>query len=183
MYQGTATQATYSVNDEEFAGELVELEPFIEKLLRKQFGEHPHLEDVVRDTTHKAWKFRHKYEGRAKLSTWLIKIAVNTHFDFIKALNKKPVICYGGGVPDPVDPYDYLSFEEDTEGILDKLGEQIREHKPEYSDVFMYRRQGLTYQEIADELGTTKTLVRSRIYRMLVWCREKKFPEQLMHKL
>jgi len=180
MYQGTATQATYS--DKEFGNALAELKPFIRNLLKKQFEEHSQLEDVVQNTIHKAWKSRHQYEGRAKLSTWVMRIAVNTHLDFIRDSNKKPVLCYGG-VPDPVDPHDYLSFEEDTGGILDKLGEQIREHKPEYSDVFRYRRQGLTYQEIADELGLKRTQVRGQVRRMLVWCRKETLLERFKYTL
>lgn len=45
---------------------------------------HDDADDVLQDTLVKAWTNLDKYEGKAKFSTWLYRIAVNEAIDFLR---------------------------------------------------------------------------------------------------
>lgn len=55
--------------------------------------DHQHTEDVLQNTFIKAFQNLDRFEGRASLSTWVSKIAINESLRFLKTWNKLPVIA------------------------------------------------------------------------------------------
>ncbi len=85
---------------------------------RRMLGDQAEAEDVAQDTFMRAWKAAKRWEpGRAKVSTWLHRIAMNQCLD---RLRKKK--------PEPLDPdFDGPSGDPDPEAQLQQreLGERI----------------------------------------------------------
>jgi RNA polymerase sigma-70 factor (ECF subfamily) len=62
---------------------------------RWRLGSKSEAEDAVQETLLRAWRGFGRFEGRAKLRSWLYRIATNVCFDILQARNR----C-----PHPVDP-------------------------------------------------------------------------------
>ncbi len=53
---------------------------------------HEDADDVLQNTLLKAWSNLHTYEGKARLSTWLYRIAVNESLDFLRRQQHRPQV-------------------------------------------------------------------------------------------
>ncbi|WP_109620197.1 RNA polymerase sigma factor [Sediminitomix flava] len=58
-------------------------------LCRKMVITHEDADDLTQDTFVKAWKSLDRFEGKAKLFTWLYRIAVNVCLDFLEKKKKR----------------------------------------------------------------------------------------------
>jgi len=47
----------------------------------RMLGSFDEAEDLVQETMLRAWRYRHTYQGRASVRTWLYRVATNTCFD------------------------------------------------------------------------------------------------------
>lgn len=64
---------------------------YIYNVLKKRFikAKHEDLEDVVQEALINACRFKHKWQGKSSIKTWLVKIAMNIYYDtFRKAYSK-----------------------------------------------------------------------------------------------
>jgi RNA polymerase sigma-70 factor, ECF subfamily len=74
----------------------------------RMLGSFEEAEDMVQETFLRAWKARHKFEGRSSFRTWLYAIATNA---CLNALQRSPRRILVPDVP-PTDPSRRLSREE-----------------------------------------------------------------------
>lgn len=132
-------------------------------LARRMLGDQSEAEDVAQETFLRAWKAADTWEpGRAKLSTWLHRIALNLCLD---RLRKKR--------PDPLDPdYDPVSDDPDPEEKLEQVQRASRieraiQRLPERqrAAIVLTHSQGLTNPEAADVLGISVEAVESLLSR------------------
>ena len=118
-------------------------------------------QDAAQDTFFTAWRAIGRYRGDAKLSTWLYRIATNRCLKELKRRERPtdplPDLPSTAGTPE--EHYEAVAHVADVAGALARL--------PADQRVAMLLRdvEGLAYGDIAEVLGVSMTVVKSRIYR------------------
>lgn len=117
--------------------------------------------EIVQEVFAKAYAVRSTYRPDAKVSVWLWRIAFHAAIDSQrKQTNEARLIAVQ--IDDPVDPErtatDFMSRER-LQRCLTLLSERER------TTVELFAFQGLSYAEIARELGQTLSSIRSTLYR------------------
>lgn len=118
-------------------------------------------EDLTSETFLRAIQKINTYDDRVKPSTWLCTIGPNLYCNHLKKESRRTdlerVI-----LSDPDSPEDVLIRKENIRLIV-QIVEELEEPKQQ---VFLLRRQGLNYREIADIMGKTETWARVTYYRI-----------------
>jgi RNA polymerase sigma-70 factor, ECF subfamily len=136
-------------------------------------------EDVVQDTFLKAWQNLQRFEERARFSTWLTRIALNTALMKLRSLRLTPVsldsdadenVTWGDKVadwkPNPEELYSQTELRE----ILQRA---LRTLPHGYRVVFLLRDvEGVSLAETAEMLGLTVPNVKARLFRARLKLRE-----------
>jgi RNA polymerase sigma-70 factor, ECF subfamily len=130
-------------------------------------------DDVVQDAMLKVWRYIHRFEGRAALSTWVHRIVVNTAVDHLRARRRGPV---GSGPAtdssDDQEPHIPEGVSDETpEDLLARAetGAWVREGMAHLSlvhrEVLALRElQGESYQSIAEIARCPVGTVMSRLH-------------------
>ena len=118
-------------------------------------------EDLTSETFLRAIQKIDTYDDRIKASTWLCTIGRNLYRNELKRESRRTdlekVI-----VSDPDSPEDALIRKEKIR-LLVKAVEELEESKRQ---VFLLRRQGMSFREIADALGKTENWARVSYFRI-----------------
>lgn len=135
--------------------------------------------DLTQDTLVRLVENLHKYDGRAKLSTWVIRIAMNACISYLR---KKKVRQSGdGGEPgafgsaaggDVREPATYRRGEQSSPGSVERdelraaLDQALMNLDPDMRSVLVLRdMQGLEYEQLATVLEIPIGTVKSRLFR------------------
>lgn len=128
--------------------------------------------DAVQDSFIKAFKALGRFEGRAKFSTWLMRIVTNTCLDRMRSKAADATVPLSDEMamvmPEssqpmrraarPEEAMEYGELNAALAGALQKLSSEHR-------TVFvLHADQELTYREIAEVLGISEGTVMSRLY-------------------
>jgi RNA polymerase sigma-70 factor, ECF subfamily len=153
-------------------------------LAYRYLGNAAEAEDLAQEAFLRVFRFRARYEPRAKFSTWLHRIVVNVCLNTIRARKSRPLAPRGGGldgdaaVPERADhdaphPGARLEQQEMAEHVkraVDSLPESQR------LAILMNKYQDMSYQEIGDAMGLTTMAVKSLLTRARVNIRNKLTP-------
>lgn len=137
-------------------------------------------EGVVQDTFLRLIEHLDRFEGRAKLGTWLYRVAYNASMDRLR--QRRPLLPLNNEIDDetasPVPliltdwrhvPEQYLT-EEEIHAQLDKaiaaLSEKLR------AAFLLYEVEGLSVEESADVLGISVSATKVRLHRARLALRE-----------
>lgn len=118
-------------------------------------------EDIAQETFLKMYRTLEGFKARAKFSSWLYRITVNTTYDHLRKNKRKTTsldeIDYAaiGDIKNRED----LVAKEALQGALDKIPFDFR------SALTLKEIEGLSYQEIAEALKISIGTVESRIFR------------------
>jgi RNA polymerase sigma-70 factor (ECF subfamily) len=136
-------------------------------------------EEAARDATQeaflKAYRALARFEGRARFTTWLHRLAMNHCLDLRRRERPEPHLEWAeggpaeaeaseaaaGGAEGPVAPLAALERKELRERVaaaVDRLGDAARE------TLLLREVEGLSYAEIAQALGIPKGTVMSRLH-------------------
>jgi RNA polymerase sigma-70 factor, ECF subfamily len=99
------------------------------------------------------------FDGRAQLTTWTYRIAVNAALDEVRRRTRRPVVLADTGEPDPDDSIDAVAGRLDADAALRQLSPDHR------AAVVLRDVCGLDYAEIGEVLRLPAGTVRSRIAR------------------
>jgi RNA polymerase sigma-70 factor (ECF subfamily) len=136
-------------------------------------------EDLVSDAFAKAWKALDQFQPGTNMRAWLYRILTNAYINTYRKKHREPekvsVDAYdkvedfhlynrlsssaGGVSPDPVKTVVDRLTDLDFRKALDNLPEEYRRA------VVLYDLQGLSYEEVAESLGSPVGTVRSRLSR------------------
>lgn len=130
-------------------------------------------EDLSQETFIKAYRALSSYDRRRKFSSWLFKIAHNATIDHLRRSRIETEPLERGGpeqtserpqLEDPASPSPLAAAESaDLGRDLERAMATLR---TEYREVIELRlKQGLSYQEIAEIMGTPMGTVKTNIHR------------------
>jgi len=131
-------------------------------------------EDAVQDTFFRAWVALPSFEGRAKLSSWLTRIAINSALMIIRKRRGRqempfefqPILeddslCFD--IRDnALNPEQFCDQKQRSHAILhaiDRLDPKLR------TPIRIWVSQELSMKEIAESLGVTVASVKARLHR------------------
>lgn len=130
-------------------------------------------DEIVQDVFFRAYRARETYTPQSKLSTWLWQIARNACLDELRKSSRSQEIPGGERVPDGV------SWEETLEAPIADAEAQLLEHAdqtrleralsvlpaPQREALLLRTTSELSYDEIAQVLGTSVSAVKSLLFR------------------
>ncbi|MEW6585861.1 MAG: sigma-70 family RNA polymerase sigma factor [Nitrospirota bacterium] len=137
-------------------------------------GDYNEASEIVQDAFISAYKNIRKFREKAKFSTWLYTIVVNTSRNHLRQLNIRrsreglslddPISAREGNDPvsDSPSAFDKLEQKEMRQMVrqcMDTLGSEFREV------VVLRDISGFSYEEISDILKIPQGTVKSRIFR------------------
>lgn len=133
-------------------------------------GDRGEAEDATQETFLRAWRALDRFDGRAKLSTWLYRICVNVSLNTIRRRRRAPSADLDDprvpepsadptqGRSDPVAALERDEVERRLAQALDRLSPTLR------SAVVLVLLQGLPHKEAAEVLGCPEGTVAWRIH-------------------
>jgi RNA polymerase sigma-70 factor, ECF subfamily len=167
---------------DEFARLVLATSAQIYRLGMKMLNDPQDAEDVLQETYLKALKALPAFEGRASLTTWLYRIAVNEALMLIRrrkpeaAIEEEPDAEEDGELSAPVQIADFSHMPEQEFLSAESrrfLNSAIQELSPGLRAVFVLRDvQGLSIKETAEALNLTETNVKIRLLRARLKLRE-----------
>jgi RNA polymerase sigma-70 factor (ECF subfamily) len=152
------------------------------RLALRMVGSPEEAEDIVQETFLNAFRTIDAFEGRARLSTWLYRIAYNTA---LMRLRKKQPLYVSIDPPTandeeevtPVQLFDWCCLPEDdfqSSEARNELERAIAELPETLRAVFVLRElEGLSTEETAQVLNVSVSNVKVRLHRARLWLRER----------
>ena len=145
-------------NNQELATEMPGLKNFARRLTRNNHD----AEDLLQYTLLRAIEKKHLFQENTDLFKWTSKIMYN---QFVSDYRRKAKYAT------KFDPENYLETEsidppQDNQAELNAVKETMKDLSQEHQEIlFMICVQGLSYQEVADNLKIAIGTVRSRLSR------------------
>lgn len=136
-------------------------------LVRKLIGDHQDTDDIVQETFIKAFTRLHQFDVRQPFFPWLYRIAVNNTINFQKQkavrdrepLDEKTISNDQSGDPNPLQQVMQDELQQLVAAAIEQLPADQRM-------VFLLRTgEGLSYQEISEQLDISIGTVMSRLSR------------------
>lgn len=133
-----------------------------------------HQEDaleIAQETFLSAWRGLKFFRGNATFSTWLYRLTTNAAIDYLRR-QKRQQALEGASLDDeesylePLDPTPTPHQALEQKELSTQLQEGLMELSDQHRQVLLLRElQGLSYEEIAEELELDLGTVKSRIAR------------------
>lgn len=142
-----------------FAALLRESAPTLERLAVRLVGDRHDAEDIAQDTALRAWRKLPGFKGESRFRTWVCRILVRRALDFLR--RRRPTEEVREQLPAAVrDPHAEAAAQE----LDDAIRRAIEDLPPVQRATLLLRAdQGLSYEEIAYVLGTTRNAVRMNL--------------------
>jgi RNA polymerase sigma-70 factor (ECF subfamily) len=143
-------------------------------LAYRTLGREEDARDVVQEAFLRAYRGLRGFKGEAKFSSWLYRITLNLCRDWIRRERRAPVVQPPEGT-DAVDLADtqaapaesveeLVSRRELSRAVARAMAELPEEQR---TAILLKEYHGLTFQEIADQLGCPLSTVKTRLYQGL----------------
>jgi RNA polymerase sigma factor (sigma-70 family) len=124
-------------------------------------------EDLVQSVFLRILKYRARFSGDGKFTTWMYHIAHNVHTDHYKKNNTQANTDRISTVePKNCDTAEKLFLKSETVQLIEKALRRLSKDKREI--LVLSRYQGLRYREISEILGCSEGAVKVRIFRAIM---------------
>jgi len=137
---------------------------FVFKILKNE----AEADDIVQEVFVKIWESRHKLEDYKLLNSYIFTIAYNNSIDLIrKRINNKKYLehlknsAVVNVAPTVISQIEFNELNNQAEKLIANLPER---QKQVY---VLHREEGLTYPEIAEQLGISKNTVENHMVKAL----------------
>ena len=147
--------------EKQFERHLTENELLIHKVCRLYASYKVDRQDLFQEIVIQLWKAFPKFNGHAKFSTWLYRVAINTAITGLRKQKNFMVSYEPATLPQFVD--DNTGLEEEQLKELHKAIEQL--NQVEKAIVMLYM-EDKTYEEMEDILGITQGNLRVKMNRI-----------------
>jgi RNA polymerase sigma-70 factor (ECF subfamily) len=123
--------------------------------VRRMLGNHEDANDVVQNCFVKVYRNIHRFEGKAKLYTWIYRIATNEALTFLKKKQRRQVLELDdeeGGYPNQLVAGSHLAGED----IQKRLQKAMNTLPEKQLLVFSLRYfEDMSYSDMSEVLGTS----------------------------
>jgi len=136
----------------------------------RNLGVYNDAEDLAQDTFLRLFKYRKRYQPKAKFTTFLFMIARQVRIDMLRKLKRREDLSEQfreKAEADEVERRERREPETDVDALLQSLPDAMREV------VVLNIYQGLRYKEISQVLGVPVGTVKSRMFHALRNMRER----------
>ena len=129
----------------------------------RTLGNRADAEDVAQDTFVRAWRNARRWQpGRARLTTWLHRIALNLCLDRLARRRDAPL----DGIPEPVDPAPSAVALLERRALGDRVSRELAALPPQQRvAIALCHYQGLGNIEAAEVLGVSVEALESLLAR------------------
>ena len=131
----------------------------LHKLCRLYRDSREDREDLFQEMIYQLWKSYPSFEGNARVSTWMYRIALNTALSAFR--KKRPGITYTDTLPDMPAPPDG-----DTSIQQDQLFAALRQLSDAEKAIIALYLEDMSYQEIAGIIGIDENYVGVKLNRI-----------------
>jgi RNA polymerase sigma-70 factor (ECF subfamily) len=147
--------------EKQFERHLTENELLIYKVCRLYASSHADRQDLFQEIVIQLWKAFPKFNGQAKFSTWLYRVAINTAISGLRKQKNYIVSYEPATLPHYVE--DHTGLEEEQ---LKELHEAIEQLNQVEKAVVMLYMEDKTYEEMEEILGITQGNLRVKMNRI-----------------
>jgi len=140
----------------------------------RTLGREEDARDVVQEAFMRAYRGLRGFKGEAKFSSWLYRITLNLCRDWIRRERRAPLVQVPEGAdavdladtqPGPGESVEELVARREMSKAVAKAMAELPEEQR--AAIMLKEYQGLTFQEIADQLGCPLSTVKTRLYQGL----------------
>lgn len=139
--------------------------PMLMGLAVRLLGNRADAEDAVQESLVSAWRRLPEFRRQAAFRSWMYRIVTNRCLSVLRS--RRPVASLDA-VPEPVAPDHWVSPSRAAESAAaaEAIGAALDELSQEQRACWVLRElHGLSYDEIADTVGSSRQAVRGRIHR------------------
>lgn len=146
----------------DFIDSIQKNEGIIFKLVRIYADQNEDQKDLYQEIVYQLWKSFHSFQGKAKISTWIYKVALNTSLAYINLKKKHSKTI---SIQDT-----RIQFEEKQDNQIEEKINEMYHHIKQLNEmdraiVFLFL-EGKSYDEIAEIMGLTVTNIGTRLNRI-----------------
>ncbi len=146
----------------DFIDSIQKNEGIIFKLVRIYADQNEDQKDLYQEIVYQLWKSFHSFQGKAKISTWIYKVALNTSLAYINLKKKHSKTI-------PIQDT-RIQFEEKQDNQIEEKINEMYHHIKQLNEmdraiVFLFL-EGKSYDEIAEIMGLTVTNIGTRLNRI-----------------
>jgi len=154
----------FDTQEEEFNELIKQNHASIYRICRAYLFDVSHANDLYQEILLQIWKSTQNFKGKAKVSTWVYRVAVNTAITY-NLKNKKHEYH---SLPDKMElPYeDTIPQKVEQEVQLDRLRYCISQLEPENRLIISLVLENKSYKDIAEITGININLVGVKINRI-----------------
>lgn len=144
------------------------IHPFIQKMTRSEEA----TEEIVQDVFVTIWKNRTMLNEIESYQSWIFNIATNLTYNYLKSKARRTVRLERFI---PTEDITYNTLESmDFKESQDLINQVIEQLPPQRKRIFkMSREQGLSHEQIAQELNISKNTVKNQMIEALKFIKEK----------
>lgn len=150
-----------------FSELVVRYQDRIYRFLLRLTRSHDDALDLAQETFVQAWTALHRWQARARFSTWLFQIARNQAIDLLRRTQRVDFVAFDTGMADcladsaPTPEEALLSTQR-----LHALERALQRLSTEHREILLLREiEDLSYDDIAAVLDISQGTVKSRIAR------------------
>ena len=154
--------------EETFKNIVAEHNGILYKIARSYAAEKVDFDDLYQEILIQLWKSFTRFEGKAKLSTWIYRVALNTALTFTKKKKRRPPLDeVTAWIADTADEGpEELAFEKQQQQKIDLLYQCINELAKDERALILLHLEGKSYEESAEIMGITTNYVGVKIVRI-----------------
>lgn len=139
---------------------------------RRFLGNDHDADDAAQEVFVKAFNTLHRFTAKARVSTWLYRIAVNHSLNVLRSRRRNNRLQFFSQLSsDDLHLVHHLTDDEPNRRLeQDERTERVQRALAQLNDdlrsvVILHRYEELSYQEIAEVLGVSVRAVESRLFR------------------
>lgn len=154
--------------EETFKNIVAEHNGILYKIARSYAAEKVDFDDLYQEILIQLWKSFNRFEGKAKLSTWIYRVALNTALTFTKKKKRGPQLSeVNSWVINKIDEsVEDLAYEQEQQQRIDLLYACINELAKDERALILLHLEGKSYEESAEIMGITSNYVGVKIIRI-----------------
>lgn len=131
------------------------------KISRAYFSDAVEREDIVQEMMYQLWQAYARFDGRAKFSTWMYKVCLNTVLSYTRKNRQKSIIPLSH-LPQDISEPPAVNRDDDIEKLFEAIAGLSNLNKA----IILLYLDDMSYEEIAAVTGLGKSNVSVRLVRI-----------------